>query len=241
MLGIIVIVLLSWLLLRFTIRQPLSVLGYNPMGLRLRQFGIALLIGLVVCAVVKWTESLITSAGWEVNSGYRWTDLFAAGWWNFKSVWFEELLFRGALLVILIRWLGARPGIVLSAAAFGAYHWFSHGLFGNIPVMIFMFAATFVMGLVWAYAYSKSDSMAIAAGSHLGWNATSAILFSDSPIGDQLFIPFKGTEYVPLTGLPSLLFFIASNTALPFILFLWIKYKIRKSTLGETAFFSDKE
>ncbi|MGX4585809.1 CPBP family intramembrane glutamic endopeptidase [Paenibacillus chitinolyticus] len=227
MLGIIVIILLSSFLLRFTVRQPLSVLGYNPFGLRLRQFGIALLIGLVVCVVVKWTESLITSAGWEVNSGYQWTDFFAAGWWSFKSVWFEELLFRGALLVILIRWLGVRSGIVLSAAAFGVYHWFSHGLFGNIPVMIFMFATTFVMGLVWAYAYSRSGSMAIAAGSHLGWNATSAILFSDSPIGDQLFIPFKGAEYVPLTGLPSLLFFIASNTALPFILFLWIKYKIR--------------
>ncbi|MCY9660402.1 CPBP family intramembrane metalloprotease [Paenibacillus chondroitinus] len=228
MLGIIVILLLSWLLLRFTIRQQLSVLGYNPIGLRLRQFGIALLIGLFVCVVVKWTESVVTSAGWEINSGYQWSEFFSASWWSLKSVWFEELLFRGALLVILIRWLGVRLGIVLSAAAFGAYHWFSYGLFGNIPVMILMFAATFVMGLVWAYAYSKSGSMAIAAGSHLGWNAASAIIFSDGPIGDQLLIPLKGAEYVPLTGLPSLLFFIASNTALPFILFFWIKYK--KST-----------
>jgi hypothetical protein len=69
--------------------------------------------------------------------------------------------------------------------------------------------------------------MAIAVGSHLGWNATSAILFSDGPIGDQLLIQLKGAEYEPLTGLPSLLFFIASNTALPIILFFWIKYKFR--------------
>jgi uncharacterized membrane protein YwzB len=70
--------------------------------------------------VVKWTESVVTSAGWEVNAGgYQWSDFFAASWWSLKSVWFEELLFRGALLVILIRWLGVRLGIVLSAAVFG--------------------------------------------------------------------------------------------------------------------------
>lgn len=142
-----------------------------------------------------------------------------------KSVWFEELLFRGALLVVLIRWLGARWGMVLSATAFGAYHWFSYGLFGNLPVMVILFASTFVMGLVWAYTYAKSGSMAIAIGSHLGWNAASAILFSDGPIGDQLLIPIKDAAYAPLTGLPSLLFFIASNTALPIILFFWIRYK----------------
>jgi len=227
MLGIIVILLVSWLLLRFTVRQPLSVLGYNPIGLRLRQFGMALLIGIVVCAAVKWIESVVTSAGWEVNAGYQWSDFVAAGWWSFKSVWFEELLFRGALLVLLIRWIGVRFGIVLSAAVFGTYHWFSHGLFGNVPVMLLMFATTFVMGLVWAYAYARSGSIAIAAGSHLGWNAASAILFSDGPIGDQLFIQLKGAEYAPLTGLPSLLFFIASNAALPLVLFFWIKYKVR--------------
>jgi uncharacterized protein len=226
MIGIILILLLSWVLLRFTVKQPLSVLGYSPMNLRLRQFGVAFLIGLAICVVVKWTESFITSAGWEMNSSYGWSQLFSAGWWSLKSVWFEELLFRGALLVLLIRWLGVRWGIVLSSAAFGAYHWFSYGLFGNIPAMIIVFAATFMMGLVWAYAYAASGSIAIAAGSHLGWNATTAILFSDGPLGNQLLIPVKGADYTPLTGLPSLFFFIASNIALPLILFLWIKYRV---------------
>jgi hypothetical protein len=32
MIGIIVILLLSWVLLRFTVKQPLSVLGYKPVG-----------------------------------------------------------------------------------------------------------------------------------------------------------------------------------------------------------------
>lgn len=53
--------------------------------------------------VVQWTESTITSAGWELNSGYRWSDFLKAGWWSLKSVWFEEQLFRKALLVLLIR------------------------------------------------------------------------------------------------------------------------------------------
>ncbi len=226
MIGIIVIVLVSWVLLRYAVKQPLSVLGYKPVGLRLQQFAFALFIGLAVCMAVKWTESIITSAGWEMNSGYTWSELFSAGWWSLKSVWFEELLFRGALLVLLIRWLGVRWGIVLSSAAFGVYHWFSYGLFGNIPLMIIVFATTFVMGWVWAYAYAASGSVAIAAGSHLGWNAAAAILFSDGPLGNQLFIPVKGAEYAPLTGLPSLFFFVASNIAFPLILFLWIKYRV---------------
>ncbi|MGQ8873421.1 lysostaphin resistance A-like protein [Paenibacillus sp. TSA_86.1] len=226
MFGMIVLVLISWFLLRFTIREPLSVLGYRPAGLRLQQFAIALLLGILVSSAVHWTESLVTMSSWQVNPGYSWADFGAASWSNFKSVWFEELLFRGALLVLLIHWLGVRWGVVLSSVAFGMYHWFSGGVIGNIPVMIILFATTFIMGLVWAYAYAKSGSMAIAVGSHLGWNGTSSILFSDGPNGEQLLVQVTGISYMPLAGLPSLIFFIASNAALPLILCFWIKYNI---------------
>lgn len=226
MLGMIVLVLLSWLLLHFTIRQPLSVLGYHPAGLRLQQFAIALLLGILVSSAVHWTESLVTMSSWKVNPDYAWADFWAASWRNFKSVWFEELVFRGALLVLVIHWLGVRWGMVLSSVAFGVYHWFSGGVIGNIPVMVILFATTFIMGFVWAYAYAKSGSVAIAAGSHLGWNGASSILFSDGPNGEQLLVQVTGITYMPLAGLPSLIFFIASNAALPLILFLWIKYNI---------------
>lgn len=226
MLGMIVLVLVSWLLLRFTIREPLSVLGYTPAGLRLQQFAIALLLGILVSSAVHWTESLVTLSTWKVNPGYSWADFGAASWWHFKSVWFEELFFRGALLVLLIHWLGVRWGIVLSSVAFGVYHWFAGGVIGNIPVMIILFSTTFIMGLVWAYAYAKSGSMAIAVGSHLGWNGASSILFSDGPNGEQLLVQVTDISYMPLAGLPSLIFFIASNAALPLILFFWIKYNI---------------
>lgn len=226
MLGMIVLVLLSWLLLRFTIKQPLSVLGYRPAGLRLQQLAIALLLGILVSSAVHWTESLVTMSNWKLNPEYSWADFLIASWWNFKSVWFEELLFRGALLVLMIHGLGVRWGIVLSSMAFGMYHWFTDGVFGNIPIMLIVFITTFIMGLVWAYAYAKSGSMAIAVGSHLGWNGASSILFSDGPNGEQLFVQVTGISYMPLAGIPSLIFFVASNAALPLILFFWIKYNI---------------
>ena len=39
---------------------------------------------------------------------------------------YEELLFRGYLLYQAMRLLGARRAVLLDAAAFGVYHWFSY-------------------------------------------------------------------------------------------------------------------
>jgi membrane protease YdiL (CAAX protease family) len=53
-------------------------------------------------------------------------------WWTLFSVLYEELIFRGVVLYILIKRIGEVKAILISCIAFGIYHWFSYGLFWNI-------------------------------------------------------------------------------------------------------------
>ena len=112
-------------------------------------------------------------------------------WWNVKSVLFEELIFRGVLFYILIKKLGPLKAIAISATAFGIYHWYSHEVIGNIPQMAITFVTTGVMGLLYAYGYAKTFSLYIPIAIHLGWNLTRSVIFSETVIGEQLFVQVK--------------------------------------------------
>jgi membrane protease YdiL (CAAX protease family) len=92
------------------------------------------------------------------------------------------------LLYILIKKLGATRAIIISAVAFGIYHWFSHELWGNPAQMAIEFVMTGVMGLVLAYGYAKSFSLFIPIAIHFGWNIVQMVVFSGNTIGKQLFV-----------------------------------------------------
>jgi membrane protease YdiL (CAAX protease family) len=115
--------------------------------------------------------------------------------WNLRSVLYEELIFRGVILYILIIKLGHTKAIAISAIAFGVYHWFSFGAFGNIPGMIFIFISTGLMGLVLAYAYSKTLSLYIACAIHFGWNFTQMFMFSQGNMGNGILIPVPNEPF----------------------------------------------
>jgi membrane protease YdiL (CAAX protease family) len=233
MLGIIILLVLSWLVLRYTVKQPIGILGFSPPGRRLVQLAAGFALAAVLCTAVQWSEIALTQKDWEVNAAYSITQFGSVLWWNTKSVLFEELIFRGALLAVVIRLAGMRKGVLLSAAAFGIYHWFSYGVFGNLPVMAFVFLTTFAAGAAWAYAYARTGSIALASGSHLGWNAANAVLFSEGPLGKQLMTTNEGAGYTPLSGIPSLLFFIASNAVLPAVVYLIAKRYSASSSVRE--------
>ena len=125
--------------------------------------------------------------------------IFDGVWWNVKSVLFEELIFRGVLLFILIKRLGAWWGILISSVAFGIYHWFSQEAFGNPVQMLITFLTTGLMGVVYAYGYAKTFSLYIPIAIHLGWNMVRSIIFSETVIGDQLLVQVKPVPEVQVS------------------------------------------
>src|SRR5262245_19738948 len=125
MIGILLQLALSWLLLWLFEKKDLSVLGFRPTKGRLAD----LAFGFAAAAACFTTYCLTTTAlagnSWKLNEGYGLIDLASSSWWSLRSVLFEELIFRGALLYILIEKTSIRTACLISAAAFGIYHWIS--------------------------------------------------------------------------------------------------------------------
>jgi membrane protease YdiL (CAAX protease family) len=79
---------------------------------------------------------------------------------------FEELLFRGFLLPLLQRALGAWPAIVLAACGFAALHGAQYQWSWKHLLLIGL------AGIAFGYARYKTDSTAAAALLHGGYNLT---------------------------------------------------------------------
>lgn len=187
MLGNVVILLVSWLLLHLVLKKDLSVLGWSPVLLRLKQlfYGFALMV--LFCSLVYVIRRWISGTEWQLGDGANWGQWPEVAYWHLRSVLFEELIFRGALLVIAIHFLGARWAVLLSAVVFGVYHWFSYGILGQWIPMLFIFLGTGFNGWIWAELFEKSGSMAGAIGLHWGWNLTSNV-FAQGPVASGVFV-----------------------------------------------------
>ncbi|MEP7238338.1 MAG: CPBP family intramembrane glutamic endopeptidase [Ferruginibacter sp.] len=196
MLGIIVQLLISWLIIWLFEKGSLNLLGFYPTKKRLVGFALFFIVTALCCSSDFFMRMLFAKQQWELNPKLT-TNLILTGiWWNIKSVLFEELIFRGVLFYILIKKLGHTKAIIISAAAFGIYHWFSQEVIGNPVQMLITFFITGTMGLVYAYSYSKTFSLYYPIAIHLGWNLTSSVIFSNSILGDQLFTQVKPVPVV---------------------------------------------
>lgn len=189
--GIIVQLLISWLIIWLFEKGSLNVFGFYPTKKRLIGFALFFIITAICCSSDFFMRMLLAKQQWELNPKLTSNLILTGIWWNIKSVLFEELVFRGVLFYILIKKLGDKKAILISAIAFGIYHWFSQSGFGNIGQMTITFFITGTMGIVYAYAYSKTFSLYYPIAIHLGWNLTSSVIFSKSILGDQLLTQVK--------------------------------------------------
>jgi membrane protease YdiL (CAAX protease family) len=218
MLGILVELALSWLILWIVEKKNLTVLGFYPSASRLKGFVLFFLIATACCLAEFFLRMQFFKEQYQVNPLLNFKLVWKGFLWNLISVLYEELIFRGTLLYILIRRWGAKQGIIVSALAFGIYHWFSYNLFGNVAAMIYVFIITAVMGLILAYAYAKTFSMYIAIGFHLGWNIMHGFVFSKGPIGNGVFmlaprqpiVTVSYFTYYTVTLLPIIIAFLSS-------------------------------
>jgi len=191
MLGIFIQLLVSWLLLWLFEKQGLEVFGFYPTRKRLTGFALFFIITAICCSSDFIMRMIFARQQWQLNPKLTAGLIFSGLWWNIKSVLFEEFIFRGALMYILIKKLGATKAIIISSICFGIYHWFSHEVIGNPVQMAITFVVTGTMGLLYAYAYAKTFSLYFPIAIHLGWNLTSSVIFSTGIIGDQLLVPVK--------------------------------------------------
>lgn len=195
MIGILVQLAVSWLLVWLIEKKDLRVLGFTPNKRRITGFFLFFFVTAVCCAS-GFLMRMYFGERWELNPVLTGKLVLAGLWWHVKSVLFEELIFRGVILYILIKRLGMLKGIIISAIAFGIYHWFSHEVIGDIKQMAITFSLTGIMGLLHAYGYAKTFSLYIPIAMHLGWNFTHGFIFPGGPIGDGILVTAKPVRIV---------------------------------------------
>jgi hypothetical protein len=109
--------------------------------------------------------------------------------------------------------------------AFGIYHWFSYGVLGNPMAITLIFIGTGLMGYALAWAFSKTKSIMLPFGLHLGWNFIFNTIFSKGPLGKLVLISQGGTE---LTGWVSLLNFISGLVIVPILILIYVRFFVKE-------------
>jgi membrane protease YdiL (CAAX protease family) len=187
MLGIIVQLAISWILVWSLEKKDLRVLGFKPTKRRVFDFILFFLITALCCSSGFFMR-MYFGERWVLNPVFTWHLLGKGLLWHIQSVLYEELIYRGVIFYILIKRLGFSRAIIISAIAFGIYHWFSFEAIGNARNMIITFILTGIMGLLYAYGYAKTFSLYIPCAIHLGWNFTQGFIFPQGPIGNGILV-----------------------------------------------------
>ncbi len=93
--------------------------------------------------------------------------------------------------------------------------------------MFFVFIGTGLMGYAWALAFSKTRSIFLPIGLHLGWNFTFNTIFSKGPLRNGLIVSEGGniSDWFSLIGL----------WGVPVILLLMIRYWVPKENTELTG------
>ena len=188
MLGLLVIIVISWMLLLFIEKKNISVLGIIPDKKRVSQFAIGFMIMTCICLIIIYIESWVLHVEWKKNETINFTDILNSFIYHIRSALTEDLVFRGAILYILIQKIGAKKAIIISAILFGIYHIFSYGLLhGNVIVTIYIVIITGCTGYVWAFTFYKTKSIMMGLGLHLGYNFIMTLFHEAHPYGELIF------------------------------------------------------
>ncbi|NBP69846.1 MAG: CPBP family intramembrane metalloprotease [Cytophagia bacterium] len=225
MVGILLQLTLSWVLLRFIEKKNLLALGILPIDRRVWQMIIGVLGAMLICIVHSLIQGAIQGIIWQVNPVYTLNGFVSALGFCVRSVLFEELIFRGALLYILLQRMRSGIALMISSLAFGIYHWFTWGVLGDVKMMIIALVMTGAYGWTLAYAFYKTKSMMLGFGLHLGWLLVSMIIFSSSTIGSQWLIPVN--KAIPPSDTTQTVYFFAQLVGIPLFNYMLVRMVIK--------------
>lgn len=220
MLGILIELLISGLLLLWFNKSNLSVLGFKVTKNRTSDFVFGFSTASLFCIFYYTATSILSNTNYHINPEFKIVQFLKGFWWVLTSVLFEELIFRGALLYVAIKKIGIKKACIISAAAFGIYHWFTFGALGNPIQMLIVFFMTGIWGLMFAYSYAKTKSLYLPIALHLGWNFINTVIFSKGPLGNQFLLIDSSKK---LEGIVSLTFFILQIFGLPILTYFYLR------------------
>lgn len=196
MLGLLVIIVVSGVLLHFIEKKSIMVLGIIPNRKHSTQFLIGFIFIVLVNLLWIYIDTIARSVDWQLNSKISYLSVFDAFVYHLRSALTEDLVFRGAILYILISKIGAKKAILISALVFGIYHVFSYGMTGDAIIpMIYVTLVTGFTGYVWAYSFDKTKSIALGLGFHLGYNLLMACFYPSQPYGELLFTELSRVNF----------------------------------------------
>jgi membrane protease YdiL (CAAX protease family) len=217
MVGIIIQLLISFIIIYWLKRENLSILGLKPTLPRIKYFTLFLFIAGFCSSITFLLRMFFAKESWHINPSLNWELVGNGVLYNFKSVLYEELIFRGVLFYLLIKRFGGKVAILISATAFGIYHWFSYEIFDNPINMAWIFIMTGTAGVVYGIGYLKTGSLLVPIGMHFGWNFVNAFVFSNGNTGPGILVQVLP---VPQVQVSYFVYFLV--TFLHFILFATI-------------------
>ncbi|MBK1894647.1 CPBP family intramembrane glutamic endopeptidase [Chryseobacterium paridis] len=226
MVGILIELAISWILLWFFSKNNLNILGFKPNKNRLENLWVGLILSGFCCTIYHLLKTSFIDNNWVLNPKVTLPLLLKSSWWTFKSVIFEELIFRGAILYLLIKRLGLKTGCLLSGIAFGIYHLVSYNALGNPVQMVIIFSMTAIFGILLAYSFGKTQSLYLPIALHFGWNWFNIVVFSSGPLGAQLFVKANSNQ---LQGIPSLALLLFQIIVLPLLSYWYLNYASKKT------------
>lgn len=203
-------------------------MGFKPTTSRATNLGIGLLIAAACSTLYQIMTTAFSDNSWVLNKQVTGKAIWGNSRWTIVSVLYEELIFRGALLYIAIEKLGVKKACVLSAVGFGIYHWFTFNVLGNPFMMVITFLTTAIVGLSWAYAFAKTNSLYLPIGLHFGWNFIGTVVFSNGQMGQAILVRANENQ---LQGILSLIVFLLQAFALSLLTFWYLKWLSKNKKL----------
>lgn len=174
---------------------------------------LSILVNIVFGHVAKFS--------WELNDNYSIQQMLTGAYKTLNSVLFEELIFRTYLLYKLIQFVGEKKSIIITSAIFGIYHWFTFGLLGNYPMMVWILFYTGLWGVMFAFCYTRTGTILLTIGLHWGWNFFDQIIFEKN--GSGLLRPVINDKTVFLNNTYGFLITIFPTIAFAVIIIVYLK------------------
>jgi len=167
----------------------LLILGYKDM-FQFKQAGKALLVMLpaFLISINNFPISAYLQGRTELNEPVYRIFLFFI---ECLSVgFFEETLFRGILLLVLLdifseKKYGIIRAVILSSLIFGSLHIFNVFDGASIRVIIEQIGYSFLMGMLWAVMYVKTKNLWLVMLLHATYNFFGQVMFELGTVGNR--------------------------------------------------------